>query len=812
MRLFFALFISLSTLYSYEKIATSFLIYLDSKNEIKECEILYKDREKIGEVCHLNDSGYILVSNSKDSPPIKAYSMKSDFKSLPKAYREFLLKELQKSAKIGRSKNKKSDSLYKDAWEFLEEFGDKTGTKRALSSNLLKTNWGQGFPYNQKLPQIEGRRVASGCVNIALAQIMNYYSHPSYAKGGYVDHRLDNETLKSILNNKYHWNLIDDGAKSKDRRKKALSYELISYLVRDLAILNKTSLNREDRGGSGARVDISSFISHFDYSTNISYISSSDPNFFKSIKEKIDKKEVVLLILSAHAAIADGYEEDIVGESLHINLGWDGVGDNYYYIDRALETPYGEFDSMLGAYIDIAPCSEEIGNCPKDREELDFHNYGEIEGFFDYHYDIDKYDIYLEGNTTIEGSRGFLNQAFFITVLDSDGKIVVSSSNKIERVFDRGWYTFLVSLCQGGCFSYLNAYTKYTINYTKPLTFPISKEIKKPEIDSSSKRVFLSPSQNRALYLDIRDIYTKEPTVELFYNSDNLRVDQNGTFLEIGIKNIDKKENLYIVATNEHSATKLEKIEIVETKYDLYSGKSFLIYGGFSSIDSLNSYKVLLDGNCSIRGRNNYAQQAFYIEIGDDKEILREFDNSPIERYFKAGVYTIRSSLKNQKGAYYEFSTKTDEYIIDFLCPNYSLDTPKILSILGENEVKVEIEKGWNLLGNTQSGPLKREKIGEELSLWRYSFNSWIENPKEILPCEGFWIYSNENFEFNFDDAMCKVVEIKDGWNLLGMGKEIENPKESFGASVVWVYKSGAWIENPKKIEIGVGFWVKVGI
>jgi hypothetical protein len=59
------------------------------------------------------------------------------------------------------------------------------------------------------------------------------------------------------------------------------------------------------------------------------------------------------------------------------------------------------------------------------------------------------------------------------------------------------------------------------------------------------------------------------------------------------------------------------------------------------------------------------------------------------------------------------------------------------------------------------------------------------------------------------NETIVEDTNISEGWNLLGATMVIENPKEIYGAEVVWSYTQGTWNQNPNSIEIGIGFWVK---
>ena len=49
---------------------------------------------------------------------------------------------------------------------------------------MLQTKWGQGAPYNNLCPLIDGKRCYPGCVATALAQVMYYHQWPQDATAG----------------------------------------------------------------------------------------------------------------------------------------------------------------------------------------------------------------------------------------------------------------------------------------------------------------------------------------------------------------------------------------------------------------------------------------------------------------------------------------------------------------------------------------------------------------------------------------------------------------------------------------------------
>ena len=81
-----------------------------------------------GWVMDLSDGGYMLIASSRSFSPIKAYSLKANYTSLPIQYREFLEQELELYARIERDTAIESLSTIQSipeksraetAWDFL---------------------------------------------------------------------------------------------------------------------------------------------------------------------------------------------------------------------------------------------------------------------------------------------------------------------------------------------------------------------------------------------------------------------------------------------------------------------------------------------------------------------------------------------------------------------------------------------------------------------------------------------------------------------------------------------------------------------
>ncbi len=456
----------------YETVARNFLKYIKSDKEIVETRII-KDNAldnslsgiDIGFLANLENGGYILISISKRLTPVKAYSLKGNFDTLPPAYKRFLTGEAEYNvrtlATTGRTPQSTTDQENIERWNFLLNLQQyRTPLIYTPDTHLLTTTWNQDSPYNKFLPEVNGEKVVAGCVNIAMGQLMKYYGYPSAGKG-VAYHEWNGEQLKAILYRPYNWANIPDALNSTVPDYKV---DEVARLIRDLAIANYTDLSTDN---SGASANISALIDNFGFSTGIMEINNTDnvTLFFSTLKDEIDAERPVLLLLPGHMAVADGYASDEAGKKIHLNLGWGGHDDDYYFLDQHIITDSYDFSPVLEIYYNIKPC--DGGGCSVNLEAEDVQDGLNINGKFDYERDADRYNVYLKGNTTITGTiEGYSNQAFYISVYDSNNVRLFSSNDTVSGTFATGRYTIRVSLYGegGGFYSYDINHDNYTVS------------------------------------------------------------------------------------------------------------------------------------------------------------------------------------------------------------------------------------------------------------------------------------------------------------------------------------------------------------
>ncbi|WP_300461058.1 C10 family peptidase [Desulfobacula sp.] len=531
-----------------------------------------------GWVMDLNDGGYLLISSSPSFSPVKAYSLKNAYTSLPVAYRQFLEQELELYARLEtetQSTQRTSLGLpektrAETAWAFLlnTDPADRRTLSYAPDTHLLTTTWNQGYPYNKFLPKIDGQSVLAGCVNIAVAQVMKYHGYPDQGAGA-TTYAWNNESLSAVLQHPYYWaNMPDDsGMAMADHLQ-----DEVAILIRDLAIVNHTTFGLTY---SSAYLHKDDFVRFFGYANALSSMDNTNgETFFATLKGQIDAELPVLLSFPGHMVVVDGYASDPTGRKFHVNMGWGGLDDDYYFLDQAVTTSSYIFQPDLEMIYNIKPCSgpdcvtpqppstdiaPQLNTVFKDiflpadeptphlirldardengdavtfstilsntetittditndiltiqpvpgsqnkaatvritaqaggksvtadfrvmvaDQDVTFGRAQTIKGLFENQEDINTHTAILEGDCAITGDRGYSNQAFYISVRDSQGTIVIPDTDgpdtplspAIEHSFPFGRYTLSASLRSGySSYSYTQgSHDAYVIKVTAP--------------------------------------------------------------------------------------------------------------------------------------------------------------------------------------------------------------------------------------------------------------------------------------------------------------------------------------------------------
>jgi|GEM_PF-1084543 len=698
----------------YTKVAENFLAYVDSGKTVSSVQPVRKDGKLVGYAMDLDGGGYVLVPATKTLPPVKAYSLNGSFSSLPKWYQDFLTGELDALQKIPAGKSRQTENKNVAKWDFLLSYDDKRASHRYRPDTfLLKTKWDQGYPYNKKLPKIGDEHVAAGCVQVAQAQVMNYHRHPETARG-VATHTWNNQEFKAVLYKNYNWDIMPD----------VLNRSTPEYVQDELALLihDLTITNEADYGNDGsAWTHTDAMTENFGYAMGIERMSNEDEAlFFETLKKEIDNNRPVLLSLPGHATVADGYASDPTGRKIHVNMGWGGHYDDFYYLNDTVVAGSHIYEPDLDMIYNIRPCSSWEKNCHADivkPEATDKVEGSVITGRFNSPDDVDQYEVYLKGFTKISGSTdGYPYLAFKVTIYDPathenldsfyyshEGIHLVAGKYLIETAFGDEDMDYAISIS------------------TESLTSgEISATDRPPVINNEFKdRVIAEPYKIR---IDAADEDGDEMSLRATSSNSHVAVTINDDILTI-IPLSDGYSNIEVEARSKDKTT-TEAFTVLASRHKTFFGREIVITGTFDSQEDVDRHKVVLDGSCSVEGYRGYSNQAFFTSVLNlNQNDVTGMNDEAFQFVFQRDLYLIEVSL----WGYTYTPGDHDSYTLFVSCPYADTELSGVEDLLADHPPSIENDFEDMILGSPRTVTVEAsDPDGDEVSVSAVSSNSDI--------------------------------------------------------------------------------------
>ena len=724
----------------YRTVAENFLLYQNSSKNIVSTDTIKDGERIIAYVMVLEGGGYLLVPATTLLPPVKAYSLQSNFENLPPGYKAFLiseLKTLQNEARISTRNSEPTENS--ERWDFLLSYKErKVSLRYSPGTFLLTTQWGQDYPYNKKIPllptntcELNGQNAVTGCVQTAWAQIMRFHKYPARGNGiadytwnftlvGGTTPLTCSHTFDVILNKNYNW---DNMPNVSDTSSPEYQQDEVAMLMRDLAIVNQANFNRAE---TSTEYNKRRIIQYFGYSSAMTEMSNADEtSFFNTLKSELDTDRPVFLGLkclnctdssgqidpkAGHAVVGDGYKSDATGNQIHINMGWKGSSDAFYYLNGTINADKsGTFSTSpptITMLYNIKPCSSANNDCFENfiaSEQGDSISGSTISGQFSNQDDIDAYPIYLKGNLTLTGkAASYSSGGFFIRVYNSKFETIISAANPPVSISSLAADKYYIDVSLSGeqsSYSYTGYPVSYTVNISSQSLTPaeisaIDTRNTPPVINNDFKTMSINSAYQ--MRIDSADADNGDTvTLSAVSSNANVTVSISKDVLTITPQVAKGYSEITITASDGKAQTeKSFGVFITDTLF----GKSFKIAGKFVSQSDLKKYKVVLDGTCTISGNNGNWQddsgklftQGFYTAVKDSSDqsyIVPMTTKQDIMNTFPKKSYLIGASLQYTAGGMvYSYPYQTgngDSFTITVSCPNADDSVAAIGNILG---------------------------------------------------------------------------------------------------------------------------------
>ncbi len=307
-----------------------------AKYKIKTLEYNEDNKFYLSEI---SPQGFIIISESKNLPPILAFSYESNFDIENNPSAKFWINKYTELINYKVENNISASATIINEWERLssnsENFKIKLNTKSV--EPLLFTKWNQGKFYNAKCPSDPAgpdKHAVTGCVATALGQLINYFRYPLSGIGSYgYEHQ------------NYGWQEVDFSEQYYDYDQmpiQANDYnDNLATLLYNIGV--SVDMNYGPNGsGMYNHKGAYTLYTYFDYSPSTTYLfRDSLPEDFDwtgTLVEHLDQNIPLYYagwgdydFISGHAFIFDGYSDTT---HYHINWGWGGNMDGYFYIEN----------------------------------------------------------------------------------------------------------------------------------------------------------------------------------------------------------------------------------------------------------------------------------------------------------------------------------------------------------------------------------------------------------------------------------------------------------------------------------------------
>lgn len=289
--------------------------------------------------------GFVLISSDHRIVPVLGYSFENDFDPThgPPQLQSFIdglrayIQEMDKQPD-------KPTALVQEKWDQLsnqDSFVDST-PRTITSFYLLKTTWGQDFPYNKLCPQDPlgpGGHVYVGCLAVACGQIMKYWNYPTHGLGSLTYTHKYGTATADFRNTIYDWLRMPNSLTGAD----AENYFPIALLLYHCGVSIKMDYGPYvSLAYTGDAVE--AFQTYFGYKNTIRLVEKDDKEAFPDesawiamLYHELDNKRPVIYsaarLTGYHAFNVDGYDSE---GNFHVNFGWGGNSDGFYALNRFL--------------------------------------------------------------------------------------------------------------------------------------------------------------------------------------------------------------------------------------------------------------------------------------------------------------------------------------------------------------------------------------------------------------------------------------------------------------------------------------------
>ncbi len=235
----------------------------------------------------------------------------------------------------------------------------KAAKQRESIGPLIKTKWGQTYPYNSEIPvySSDGQPYVTGCVATAIAQVMNYWEYPVQGVGSYAYTYNGNTFSANFGATNYDWdNMLNRYSPGNYNETEAKAVGTLMYHV-GVAADMQYGTSQSSAVFLGRIKE--ALISNFNYDPAASGIYRNvfftDELWEDLIYDELNEGRPVLYAganidgSGSHAFICDGYDSET--GMFSFNWGWNGSEDGFYTLSGVNAVNFWSNNQKIFLYV-----------------------------------------------------------------------------------------------------------------------------------------------------------------------------------------------------------------------------------------------------------------------------------------------------------------------------------------------------------------------------------------------------------------------------------------------------------------------------
>jgi hypothetical protein len=344
---------------------------VNTQYKIESVNTEYYQGEEVFYIFDLSPAGFIIVSAQQSVVPLLAFSTNSSFDIDKNPSAKAWIENYSRQINYNIENNINPSETIAAEWNRLvyapEYFKSKNGIKTVAP--LLTSTWDQGRYYNAHCPvDLAGPddHVVTGCVATAIGQLMNYFRYPSMGTGSY-----------GYEHPEYGWlevNFAEQTYNYDQMPLKATDYsDDMARLIYNVGVSVDMNYG-PDGSGMYNHKGAYTMRTYFGYNPSTTYLFRDslpmDFDWTGTLVNHLDQSIPLYYagwsdydFIMGHAFILDGYSDDT---HYHINWGWGGSSDGYFFIDDL--TPGGSDFTLLHEVIVNAVPTDAPQYCSGTKE------------------------------------------------------------------------------------------------------------------------------------------------------------------------------------------------------------------------------------------------------------------------------------------------------------------------------------------------------------------------------------------------------------------------------------------------------------